>query len=137
MLQGCTRFSRAYRGSLHTLQARTARDAKKAMHLALHLVLEGHGHADDVTDSPASTPSVAPEQEQEEEEEDVEIDSPDDNTSAEGMVCMQHNGSACAFMQSALCSGNTTEVLPASGLLPHCSAVWTCSRALAKEKRGS
>ena len=94
MLQGRTRFSRAYSGSLHTLQARTARDAKKAMHLALHLVLEGH--ADDVTDSPASTPSVAPEQEQEEEEEDVEIDSPGDNTSAEGVVCMQHNGSACA-----------------------------------------
>lgn len=60
----------------------------KAMRLALHLVLEGGGDAEDVVDSPASILSVVPEQE--EDEEDVEIDSPGSNSAAEGVVCTQH-----------------------------------------------
>ena len=95
MLQSCITFSHAHRGPLHTLQARTAQDALNVMRLALHVVLEGDGDAEDVTDSPASNPSVAPEQEEEEEEEDVVVDSPDVASAAEGVVCMQHVGSAC------------------------------------------
>ena len=90
MLQGCTLVSRTYRGPLHMLQAHTARVAMKVMRLALHLVLKGDGDVEDVTDSPASVPSEDPEQD--DEEEDVVIDSPDDDPSAEGVVCVKHFG---------------------------------------------
>ena len=98
MLQGCTPSSVLTEVPCHTMQARTARDAMNVMRLALRLVLEGDGNAEDVSDSLATVPSV------DDDEEDVVIDSPDDDSAAKGVACKQHVGSARASLCKAHCA---------------------------------
>ena len=112
MLQGYTLFPRAYSGPLHTLQACTTHDAMDSMRLAIHLVLEGNGVAEDVTDSPAG------------------------DSSPDGVVCLQHVGSTCASCAKRAVLFLKIKVLPAPGLLPQRPAVRTCLQTSDKYERG-